>query len=232
MLTKDAAALSSKRPRTVTVMVSVVLAVVIGLSFPTPAVGDGPAEISRADVHWWWDTDAVIGRSKLVRTDDGLSAVVRSSGLPAKHAVTLWFIIFNNPGDCSTQPCSMPADVFNDKARADFYFGGGHVVGRGPQVFAGHLSVGQTAGSGKAELADAGIADVTAVPLTAPRDAEVVLALHSHGPAMQGRLLVDQLSSFLGGCTTFLGTDGFAGGPGDVPHIKGQCSTVQRSLHR
>lgn len=232
MLTRDAVALNSRRPRTVTVMVSIAMAVVMALSLPAPAVGSAPAEISRADVHWWWDTDAAVGRSKLVRVDNGLSAVVRSTGLPAGHAVTLWFIIFNNPAACSTQPCSMPADVFNQDTRADFYFGGGHVVGRGQQVFAGHLNVGQTAGSGKAELADADVAEVQAVPLTAPRDAEVVLALHSHGPAMQGPLLVDQLSSFLGGCITFLGPSGFADGPGDVPHLEGQCSTVQRSLHR
>ncbi len=69
------------------------------------------------------------------------------------------------------------------------------------------------------------------VPPTDPFGAEVVLARHSHGPAATGTALVDQLSSFLGGCTTFDGPDGFASGPEDVPDAPGECSTITRSLH-
>ncbi len=69
------------------------------------------------------------------------------------------------------------------------------------------------------------------VPLTNPHGAEVVLALHSHGP-MVPSAMPDQINSFLGGCAAFNGPNGFAAGPGDVPDAVGECSTFVRSLHR
>ncbi len=68
-----------------------------------------------------------------------------------------------------------------------------------------------------------------AMPLMDPFEAEVVLALHVHGPKQQGKILKEQISSYLGGCEAFLGSDGFATGPGDIPNEKGECSTVQIS---
>jgi hypothetical protein len=56
--------------------------------------------------------------------------------------------------------------------------------------------------------------------------------LHVHGPAGTGQLLKAQMSSFFGGCQTFLGPDGVADGPEDVPVSVGECSTVQLSIHR
>lgn len=192
-----------------------------------------PAELSTAPVYSWWDDETVIGTSRLVRTDHGITAVLRTSGIPAGHAVTLWAMYFNAPGSCSTSPCSIPADVFAPTTGADFAFLGGHVVGRGgTTTFAGHLRTGDAGPSGKAELAAAGVAPVTAVPLEDARDAEVVLALHDHGPALTGEALHDQLSSFLGGCEVFNGPNGFASGPGDVPDAAGECSTFARALHR
>lgn len=178
-------------------------------------------------VYWWWDAEGPIGKSWLLRSRYGLTAILDSSELPPGQAVTLWIIIFNEPAMCSTSPCSLPADVFNDEAKADFYFGSGQVISsHGKARFAAHLPVGDTSFSGKEEVG-AG----PAVPLTNPAGAEVVLALHSHGPALTGQELKDQLTSFLGGCQTFNGTNGFADGPQDVPDAIGECSTIQRSLH-
>ena len=74
-------------------------------------------------VYWWWDDQEVLGSSQLIRGDNGLNANFQTSGLPAGQAVTLWFIIFNNPAGCSTSPCSLPADLFNPAAQADFLWG-------------------------------------------------------------------------------------------------------------
>lgn len=185
------------------------------------------AKQSVEKVFWWWDAERPIGKSWLLRSRFGLTAIFDSSELPPGQAVTLWFIIFNRPSKCSTSPCSVPADVFNDEAQADFYFGSGQVISsHGKATFAAHLPVGDTSFSGKAEVG-AG----PAVPLTNPARAEVVLALHSHGPALTGPDLTHQLTSFLGGCLTFNGTNGFADGPQDIPDAIGECSTFQRSLH-
>jgi hypothetical protein len=72
-----------------------------------------------------------------------------------------------------------------------------------------------------------------AVGLVDPWNAEVILLLHSHGPALTGQTLKYQLTSFLGGCDVFLGgADGFADGPGDIPTNVGECSTFQTSTHQ
>jgi hypothetical protein len=86
--------------------------------------------------------------------------------------------------------------------------------------------VNDTSGSGLAEVGG------TAVGLLHPATAEVMLALHSHGPAMSGQTLKQQLSSFLGGCQMFLGPDGIADGPEDMPVSPGECSTFQYSIHQ
>jgi hypothetical protein len=70
------------------------------------------------------------------------------------------------------------------------------------------------------------------VGLLNPLTADVQLALHSHGPAGSGQVLKAQLSSFLGGCQTFLGPDGIADGPEDMPVAVGECTTFQYSNHQ
>jgi hypothetical protein len=119
--------------------------------------------------------------------------------------------------------------VFNPDADADFLLAAGHVTGNGPAAtFSGYLPVGDASGSGMPEI---GFPEL-ALGLLDPLNAEVMLALHSHGPAMSGQTLVDQISSFTGGCTSFLGTNGFANGPADIPANPGECSTFQLSVHQ
>jgi hypothetical protein len=205
-----------------------IAAAIVALSSAGPVVAGGPAHITGSDVYDWWDGSTSVGTSQLVRNGAGISASYHVSGLPAGQAMTLWFIFFNNPENCATSPCSIPEDVFNPAANADFYFAGGHVTGgSGNGNFGGHLNVGDMSRSGKAETGMA-----PAVPLTNPYGAEVVLALHSHGPAQTGLALQHQISSFLGGCETFNGPNGFAGGDDDVPDAVGECSTFQYSLHQ
>jgi hypothetical protein len=193
-----------------------------------PVSASGHRAATKETVSWWWDDASTTGRSVLVRTDAGLRGVFSTSGLTPGDAVTLWFIIFNNPEACDTSPCAVPADVFNEEAGADFYWGDGRIVNAAGNVsLTGTLAVGQTAHSGLVEIG-AG----EAVPLTNPHGAEVVLAVHSHGPASTGDALASQLNSFTGGCEVFNGADGFATGPDDLPDAPGECSTLQRALHQ
>lgn len=70
-------------------------------------------------------------------------------------------------------------------------------------------------------------------PLTNPSGAQVILALHSHGPAQTGQTLANQMSSYLGGCVLpFLGdAGGFAESSADIPASRGECSTIQVAFH-
>jgi hypothetical protein len=186
------------------------------------------ADVSRSDVFWNWDPATVAGHSTLVRTDAGVSFTYHTTGLPPGDVVTVWLVVFNNPENCSTRPCTGPGDVFKAGVQGDFLYGGGHVIGGdGRGNFGGHLPVGDPSGSGLIELGMGNLA----LGLLKPRTAEIHLALHSHGPAGSGQLLKAQLSSFLGGCQTFLGPDGIADSPDDMPDAVGECSTFQYSVH-
>src|ERR1041384_5091055 len=48
------------------------------------------------------DGTTVVGSSTLVRTSQGISMSIHTSGIPAGHAVTVWFCIGRNDGsfDC------------------------------------------------------------------------------------------------------------------------------------
>jgi hypothetical protein len=71
-------------------------------------------------------------------------------------------------------------------------------------------------------LAEAGLGP--AVGLLDPFAAEIHMAIHSHGPAVPGRTLKAQLSSFLGGCQVLLEEP-------DFPDQVGECVTFQSSIH-
>jgi hypothetical protein len=182
--------------------------------------------VSTSAVYWTWDPVTVLGKSHLVRTEAGLSASFRSSGVPAGQAATLWFVVFNYPEFCATSPCG-PADMGNPDVKFDALYGGGHVIGgNGTADVGGHVAVGDTSGSLFFEQG------MPAAGLLNPLGAQVILMLHLHGPAATGQLLKAQISSFLGGCETFLGPDGVADGPEDLPLSAGECSTVQLSMHQ
>lgn len=192
------------------------------------AQGRGSAR-TVSPVYSTWDSSTVLGSSGLVRTAEAISAALHTSSLPPGQAITLWFGVFNNPAACATSPCTL-ADVGNPAVRADFLWGGGHIVGNsGLGTFAGRLPVGDASGSVFIEFGMPG----AAIGLEDPWGAEVWLLLHSHGPALSGQALKHQLTSFLGGCFVFLGgADGFADGPGDIPTSVGECVTFHGSSHQ
>jgi hypothetical protein len=200
---------------------------------PVPEVsaqhGSGGARRSVSPVYSTWDSATVLGRSAIVRTDRGISATLETSMLPAGQAITLWFGVINNPAACAASPCT-PDDAGNPATQADFLWGGGHISGAsGRGAFAGRLAVGDTSGSAFIEFG----MPQAAVGLLDPWNAEIILLLHSHGPALTGQALKHQLTSFLGGCDVFLGgPDGFADSPADLPTNVGECSTFQGSTHQ
>ncbi len=129
----------SRNPKS---MISAMLALLFCAAGTTYA-GDHSMQTT-ADVYQWWDDENPVGTATLTRDSSGITAVVHTSELPAGAAVTLWFIIYNHPEACGSDPCSVPVDMFVPDVEGDFYFGGGHVVGKtGEATFAGHLSVGE-----------------------------------------------------------------------------------------
>lgn len=132
----------------------------------------------------------VVGTSQLIRTDSGLSMSLQTSGLPAGDAVTTWWVVFNQPQNCASNPCGEP-DLFNVAAQPSVQLASGHVIGAdGRGNYGAHLSVGDTSGAWPLYTGP-GVID--------PRTAQVWLVVHDHGPAIPG-LLETMIHSFGGGC--------------------------------
>jgi len=200
---------------------------------PTPSVA-GEAGVSTSPPFWTFAAPPPAGYTKLIRSPQGLTAKFTTTELMAGHAVTLWIMFFDNPEACLVPAACNPGDIGREGVRFDFHYAGGHIVNGRNTTITGHLQVGETSTSGWAELVEIEMAPPFFVtPLTNPSGAQVILALHSHGPAQTGQTLASQISSYLGGCNLpFLGdAGGFAESSADIPASPGECSTIQLAFH-
>ena len=222
---------SKPNPGVQTFKVSAICAVALsfGLLMISNAHAGGDTAVSWERVYWTWNDNKVQGHSKLIRSEGGLKAKIETRGLGKFNAFTLWFVVFNNPDACATDPCTV-ADLEIPDAQGDFLYGGGIVTSGGFTRFSGKLDAGDSSGSGFPEI---GAPPEAAIGLTNPMGADVLLAIHSHGPATSGATLKSQVSSFAGGCLPpFLGDAfGWAEGRSDIPRVEGECSTLQVSTH-
>lgn len=206
--------------------------------------GQSPVEasshVSTKPVFWTWGVPVPGGSSNLIRSDNGISGQLTTSELPAGQAMTLWFIVFNNPLECVGGPYNCgPADLGASRAgKGDFLLASGNVVGAsGNASFGSHVNAGDVSGSGLAEIGCVPGYPNCGGPVGLLADkvdsALIILAVHSHGPALTGPDLVSQISTYLGGCTDFTGSipGGFAANESEVPDASGECSTFQVSPH-
>jgi hypothetical protein len=177
-------------------------AVVMLIASAVPVSAHNGATKQTADLHpfplapagYGLDADGENYRSaNLVRTDGGISFRMRTDSLTPGDVVTVWYVIFNNPGNCSGADaesgprCGLP-DLGNDKVGLSIMWAAGSIGGRnGTANWAGHIREGQL----NPPHPVFGVGD----GLTDARGAEVHLIVHSHGPARPGDI-GDQLRSF------------------------------------
>lgn len=136
----------------------------------------------------------VVGKSTLVRTDNGLSARLETSGLRPGDVVTLWWIVANSPEECEKglpglSQCG-PMDHLAGRGDMAVHHATGNIVGEaGTTNFGAHLRVG-----------DQSSALFNNEPgLTNPRGSEVILVVKTHGQNVPG-LTSEMLRTFTGGC--------------------------------
>lgn len=169
------------------------------------------------NVYMLSDGPVVTGASsKLTRNDSGVSTTIHTSKLPAGHAVTVWWVVFNHPEHCThgsgAAHCG-PGDLLllggDPAVEGTVLYAAGHVIGgSGVGNYGAHLSVGDTSGV----LLGAGPG------LTNPRGAEIHLVVRSHGPAIP-RLVAEQISTFGAGCNNVPPGTGTPG-----PNTCGTCN--------
>jgi hypothetical protein len=114
---------------------------------------------------------AVIGSSTLTRTTSRISFSLETTGLPAGHAVTVWWMVVNPDGSVSV------------------LYAAGHAIDpSGAAEFGGALKVGDTKGVVSLPgLSTAGLLDAAA--------ADVYLVVRDHGPAKRG-IVNQQIHTF------------------------------------
>lgn len=161
-----------------------------------------------------------VGSSTLIRTDSGVAATIATTGLTPGDAITVWWVVFNEPDGCETgTPASKcgPQDGHAGRGGASLSYGGGEVVNDdGTFTYASDLAVGDASQA----LAGPGLIDVGG--------AEVALVIKSHGPKIPGS---DQTNTFAGGCTDQ--SDAPPTAPADRVGEPGpnNCAEVQASIH-
>ena len=141
-------------------------------------------------VYRFSDASDVPGASaSLVRADGNVAMTLRTSELDQKAAYTVWWVVFNNPGDCSST-CGED-DIFDENGElmvnvddgtfgtpgvnVSVVFATGHVVGKnGVGNFGAGLREGKTSGA----LFGPGLVDA--------QGAEIHLIVRTHGEPIRG----------------------------------------------
>jgi hypothetical protein len=158
------------------------------------ALASGPAQRYTTVVHDISDLSNITmvpgSSAQLVTNDQGASLQINTSGLTPGHTVTVWWVIFNYPENCSDGVCGLD-DAFpplgNIAAGASVSFAAGHVIGGAGQAnYGAHISAG-------------GDAAPWTVGLLEPRTAEFHFVLRDHGPAIPG-LVNEQIHTAGAGC--------------------------------
>ncbi|MDX2413155.1 MAG: hypothetical protein QNK16_12090 [Woeseiaceae bacterium] len=193
----------------------------------------GPADVDANDAFWWWGDPA--GTSRIVRNDKGISGNIsvhlgNDSGSAKGLAITLWLVIFNNPEECATAPCT-DADLFNPAVMPDLVNGGGNVVGASEKARIGfHYKAGNNAGSIATLFTAVGLPfpldNGEGYGLIDPRGAEVHYVIRFHGPK-DAAAMPAQIQSYGGGCVDFAPFGyPFPAGSDDLYLLPGQCQDV------
>jgi hypothetical protein len=134
-----------------------------------------------------------VGDSTLIRTERGVTAVVKTTGL-LRGPHTMWWVVWNNPRACGADGCN-EADLGNPETGVDIGYAAGVVVGdSGRAAFTAYLPQGSALGGFPSEF---GIASGSG--LIDAHHAEIHLVVRSHGPRIAG-LVREMTHTFHAGC--------------------------------
>ena len=173
-------------------------------------LGKASAETQIAPVLSFSDLSTVANaEAYLDRIDHGLAARVSTNGLSPNHAFTLWWTIYNSPGNCTDSACGTD-DVLLTNADGSVIespdglppvnFSQWEAVGisvlradglisdmNGNAQFIAHLPIGDLSEA----MGGPGIVD--------PYKAEIHLVVRDHGPA-DGAIINEMVNTMNGGC--------------------------------
>jgi hypothetical protein len=161
-------------------------AVLVGTS------GAAEATSGTSVVQRFSDGSVVAGAwSSLVTNVSGASMTLHTSGMAPGDVVTIWWVVFNAPQNCThgegpyrCGPGDLPPYGGDGSAEPSVLYATGHVIGgSGVGNFGAHLTAGDTAGA------------LFGPGLTNPLGADIHLVVHDHGPA-DPAIVAQQIHSF------------------------------------
>jgi hypothetical protein len=169
--------------------------VAVGAAQATPAGATSEDVAQTAPVNWHAQSgnEGPVGagaEASLTRTAAGVSYEITTTNLVAGNAYTVWFVVVNDPGACSVQPCPPPEIIGEAAVDGQVTWGySGLVAGDdGAGVFSGEVAAGP--------LLDGWLA---VQGLDAPLAAEIHLVLHDHGPVIP-ELEEEMVTTYRAGC--------------------------------
>ena len=166
----------------------------------------------------------VTGTSTLHRNSSGITVNYKTTGLTPGYAYTIWWVIWNNPQNCSTPgECGDPDFGNAEAVGVDVLYAAGHVVGKsGVGNFSARLNVDDDSQS---------INDLFGLPAAGglqsgnTYSAEVHLVLRSHGPMIPGEVN-EQIGGYLGGCDNPFEFPPFT----EIPDEVGECGDIEFAI--
>lgn len=165
----------------------------------------------------------VVGTSTLHRNKKNITVNFKTNELIPGHAVTLWWVIWNNPENCGTPyQCNDSDFALADLVNVEVLYAAGHVIGStGQGNFSASLKVGDDSGS---------VNDLFGLPpaggLLDTQKAEVHLVIRTHGPKIPG-IVNEQINSYAGGCDNLFEIPPFTEYPDEI----GKCADIIAAVH-
>lgn len=146
---------------------------------------------------------------------------VRTTGLAPRHTYTMWIVYFNDATRCEGDEGCNGADF--DQAGAGVVYGTGRIASsNGTARFAARLR----AGEGSDVVGNTPPPPFATAAYEPGPHNEFHVVLRSHGPIIPGQV-VDQLTTFNGGCEVQVGPPPEQVGDFPVPSAAGECGDVQ-----
>lgn len=157
-----------------------------------PAWGDH----DKTKLRWFSNGAKVSGTSAtLERHSTGVSVEIKTRGLEPGHTMTVWWVAFNDPSECSGD-CGEDDLGNEDVGVTVAYAAGGVVDPKGRARFHSFLPRNDISGT----LRVPGFLQDPPAGLDDPDDAEVHMVVRSHGPVIADQIY-EQTHTFGGGCS-------------------------------
>jgi hypothetical protein len=168
--------------------------------------GVATADTQDVDVQWFSDGSPSGGTSYMTRLEDTVLLTLEATGLNPGDAITLWWVVFNNPAGCTGGVCG--DDEFDDDTGAALAAAGAAVGNASGNVVKsdGSLEFGATLHQGMNDpehqvIFNAYFDDNGSILTAEPSAAEIHLIVQSHGKGRGGKKLREQLAYFEANCT-------------------------------